>query len=68
MTLTDAFIAHKQDLEARAIQGDEIAEKSLACITLLECGWREGDPDPDDGGDGPGGGEVIYLPLRKKAA
>lgn len=48
-----AFVAHVKDLEARAIDGELHAVKSLACMALLVDGWRPSDPD--------GGGEVIDL-------
>lgn len=56
-----AFVAHVKDLERRAIEGDEHAVKSLACMALLVEGWRPADPD--------GGGEIIDLmPYLKMAA
>jgi hypothetical protein len=56
-----AFVAHVKDLERMAIEGDERAVKSLACMALLVEGWRPTDPD--------GGGEVIDLvPYLKMVA
>lgn len=56
-----AFLAHVKDLEARAIDGEQHAAKTLACMALLVEGWRPSDPD--------GGGEVIDLtPYLKIAA
>lgn len=46
-----AFIAHVKDVEARALDGDQHAIKSLACMALLSEGWHPSSPD--------GGGEVI---------
>lgn len=72
MNLTDEYRAHKDAMVALATSQDEviaaIAARSLACITLLESGWREGDPDPFGGDDGPGGGEVIHLFKHLKVA
>ena len=65
---SEAYRRHLEELEFLAIEGDEFAIKTLACITLLLEGWRYGDPDPDDGDDGPGGGEVIYLDQWRAAA
>jgi hypothetical protein len=48
VTLTDAYRYHLALLEQMAERGDEIAEKSLACIALAEYGWKPGDPDPED--------------------
>jgi hypothetical protein len=54
------FVAHVKDLEARAIDGDLHAVKSLACISLLAEGFRPSNPD--------GGGEVIdFMPYLKAA-
>lgn len=56
-----AFVAHVKDLERLAINGDENAVKSLACMALLVEGWRPTDPG--------GGGEIIDLmPYLKMAA
>lgn len=56
-----AFVAHVKDLERLAVEGDETAVKSLACMALLVEGWRPVNPD--------GGGEVIDLmPYLKMAA
>lgn len=48
----EAFVAHVKEVERRAIDGDQHAAKSLACMALLADGWK-----PDD----PGGGEIIDL-------
>lgn len=57
-----AFVQHVQDLELRAINGNEDAVLSLACMALLVEGWRPSDPDP-------GGGEVIdFTPWLRRAA
>jgi|DEB19_MinimDraft_3_1074340.scaffolds.fasta_scaffold120552_2 hypothetical protein len=48
MSLADAYRYHVALLEQMAERGDEIAEKSLACIALAEYGWKPGDPDPED--------------------
>jgi hypothetical protein len=65
MTTSEAYRIHIAVLEALAGTGDEIAAKSLACITLVESGWRCGDPDPEDGPDDDGGAEII--PFRRSA-
>lgn len=53
------FVAHVRDLERRAMNGDEDAAKSLACMALLS-----GDA-PDD----PGDGEIIdFTPHRLRMA
>lgn len=60
MTTSELFKAHVMELQAKAEAGDEFANKSLACLSLLAEGWRYGDPDPTDPDD-PGGGELIDL-------
>jgi hypothetical protein len=59
VNLTDAYRYHMALLEQMAQRGDEIAEKSLACIALAEYGWKPGDPDPED--DEATTGNVIDL-------
>lgn len=71
MTVSEHYKAHVEYLEALATAGDEMAMRSLACLSLLAEGWRYGDPDPVDGGpDGDGGlpldNEVI-VPFRRAA-
>ncbi len=71
MSLTDEYRTQKIILAQLANDAGEamaaLAARSLACITLAESGWKEGDPDPTDGG-GPGGGEVIQLFYHLKVA
>lgn len=55
-----AFREHVDTLLSRALEGDDDANRSLACIALLAAGWRYGDPDPVDP-DGPDGGETVDL-------
>jgi hypothetical protein len=62
MTTTDLFYAHFADIEARAMDGDIDASRTLGCLGLLLAGWTPGDPDPDGDGDGPDGGETIIPP------
>lgn len=71
MTISDHFKAHVDYLQALSDSGDDMAAKSLACMQLLQSGWRYGDPDPD-GGDGPDddGGEPMpsnVIPFRRAA-
>ena len=66
MTTSEAYRLHIAVLEALASTGDDLAAKSLACITLIESGWRYGDPDPVDGPDDDGGGAEI-IPFRRSA-
>lgn len=47
-TISELYLAHIEDLTARADRGDESARKTLACISLITSGWRYGDPDPDE--------------------
>lgn len=55
-----AFVAHIQELETRAIDGDEFSARSLACMALLVEGCG-----PED----PGAGEIVdLLPFLKMAA
>lgn len=67
MTTSDAFRAHIEELERRAINGDILCTQSLASLSLLASGWRYGDPDPTDGPDDDGGGVVVDLARYRKA-
>ncbi len=58
-SVSEHFREHINELERRAASGDEFAVRSLCCLALVLDGWRYGDPDPDDPGDGPDGGEEI---------
>lgn len=49
-SLTDFFADHIAKLEKMGEGGDEFAYKSLACMILLNAGWKYGDPDPRDPG------------------
>lgn len=65
MTLAEHFTKHVRDLERRAIEGDDMAAKSLACMVLLSDGFC---PD-DDGGWFPCLDDVVDLDLyRQKLA
>lgn len=56
-----AFVAHIREIEKRAVDGDQHAAKSLACLALLMEGWRPGPPD--------GGGEIIdFAPYLRLVA
>lgn len=66
MIVSEAFRAHVEELERRAIYGDGFAAQSLGAIALVATGWRYGDPDPTDDPDG--GGEVVDLVQYRKAA
>ncbi len=46
MSVRDDFIAHVKELEAKAIDGDMFAVKSLSAIALLVGGWSPDDGDP----------------------
>lgn len=59
MTVATAYAEHIDELERRAIAGDDFAVKSLACMVLLKEGWKPGDPDPTDDDD-PDGGERVF--------
>ncbi len=52
-SVSELYLAHVQVLTERAESGDEIARTSLACMALLNEGWRYGDADPDEGEDTP---------------
>lgn len=60
---SDAFREIVEELERRSEFGDSFATQCLACMDLLATGWRYGDPDPEDDGDDPDGGESIPLRL-----
>lgn len=49
ITLTEVYRAHVIELERLALNGDEFAARSLACLSLAITGWRIGDPDPSEG-------------------
>jgi hypothetical protein len=57
-SVAKAFSEHVDELERRALAGDDFATRSLAAMVLLKEGWRPGDPDPTDDDD-PGGGEYV---------
>ncbi len=48
MTISELYKSHVDALSQQAKAGDELALKSLACLSLLAGGWRYGDPNPDD--------------------
>lgn len=57
--LTRHYNEHVAELVRRADLGDQFAGKTLAALSLLNYGWRPGDPDPADGPDDDGGGESV---------
>jgi hypothetical protein len=57
-SVASAFSEHIDELERRAMAGDDFATRSLCAMVLLKEGWRPGDPDPEDDG-GPGDGEEV---------
>lgn len=59
-TVASAYAEHIDELERRAMAGDEFATRSLCAMVLLKEGWRPGDPDPDPEDDGPDGGETVF--------
>jgi hypothetical protein len=63
MTTTELFYAHLDLIQARAMDGDDDATRTLGCLGLLMAGWRPGDPDPDGDG-GPDGGETMAPPTN----
>lgn len=70
MNDSELYREHVEELELRALAGDDFAIRSLACMALLARGWRYGNPDltetpPDDGG---GGENVFVLADYRQAA
>ena len=49
MSPTDqAYLDVVYELMRRSDYGDELATKTIACMSLLACGWHLGDPEPDE--------------------
>lgn len=55
MTFSEHYKAHVDALTALAEAGDEMAIRSLCCMSMLAQGWRYGDPEGGDGPDDDGG-------------
>lgn len=74
MSVSSAFIEHVDELERRALAGDDFATRTLCAMVLLREGWRPGDPDPDgpDGGEFASGDNIIdfrgIIDLRGRLA
>lgn len=65
-SLSKLYREHVATLESLADE-NELAKVSLHFMALLAVGWRYMDPDPDLEPDGPDGGNVIKLNIKKAA-
>jgi hypothetical protein len=49
MSPTDqAYLDVVHELMARSDEGDELATRAIAAMSLLSCGWHLGDPEPPE--------------------
>jgi hypothetical protein len=66
--LMESYEEHIDALATLALQGDELATKSLSVIAMLIKGWRPGGDDPNGGGEPLDTAEIIELALYRRAA
>ncbi len=58
-----AYAKLLDELVEHSDAGDDVSTRCLGAITLLNWGWRYGDPEPDlfDPDDDPGGGSPVPI-------